>query len=121
MFSDAVLDHFQHPRNAGELEGANVIVQVTNPVCGDVLQLSALIEDGTIRQLRFLCRGCTASIACASFLTELVQGKNLDALASIAPDFLAASLGGLPQASSHAAQLACDALQDVIRKATAQK
>jgi nitrogen fixation protein NifU and related proteins len=121
MFSDAVLDHFQHPRNAGELKDANVTVQVSNPVCGDVLQLAALIEDNTIRQLRFLCRGCTASIACASLLTELAQGRELQALGQITPDFLAASLGGLPQASTHAAHLACDALAELSRKAKARK
>lgn len=121
MFSDAVLDHFQHPRNAGELADANVNVQVSNPVCGDVLQLAAVIEDGTIRQLRFLCRGCTASIACASLLTESVQGRKVGDLADIGPEFLAASLGGLPEASSHAAHLACDALQALLREARARK
>ena len=121
MFSDAVLDHFQHPRNAGELANANVNVRVSNPVCGDVLQLAALVEGDTIRQVRFLCRGCTASIACASLLTESVQGRKLGALRYVTPEFLAASLGGLPEASSHAAQLACDALQALVREASARK
>ena len=117
MFSDAVLDHFQHPRNAGELANANLNVQVSNPVCGDVLQLAALIEGDTIRQVRFLCRGCTASIACASLLTESVQGRKVGDLGEITPEFLEASLGGLPEASSHAAHLACDALQALVARA----
>ena len=121
MFSDAVLDHFQHPRNAGELANANVNVRVSNPVCGDVLQLAALVEGDTIRQVRFLCRGCTASIACASLVTESVQGKMLGALGYITPEFVEGSLGGLPEASSHAAHLACDALQALVREATARK
>lgn len=121
MFSDTVLEHFQHPRNTGELPGANVTVRVSNPVCGDVLQFAAIIDDGRIRQLRFLCRGCTASIACASWLTESVQGKELGAVGYITPDFLAASLSGLPPASSHAAHLACDALQALLREAKTKR
>jgi nitrogen fixation protein NifU and related proteins len=120
MFSDAVLEHFQHPRNAGELPDANVRVEVSNPACGDVLQLAAVIESGKVSELRFLCRGCTASIACASWLTESVQGKQLETLGHITPNFVAASLGGLPPASSHAAQLACDALHVLLREAEAK-
>ncbi len=115
MFSDALLDHFQNPRNAGVLPGANVKIEVSNPVCGDILQLSAVMEKGIIQQVRFLCRGCTASIACASLLTESIQGREVMALASLTPETLAASLGGLPPASYHAAQLAYDALQALLR------
>jgi nitrogen fixation protein NifU and related proteins len=117
MFGEKLLDHFQHPRNAGELAGANVTVQVSNPVCGDVLRLSAIVEKGFIREIRFLCRGCTASIACASLLTESVTGKEIGSLASITPETLAESLGGLPEASFHAAHLAHDALQALLREA----
>jgi len=115
MFSQAVLDHFQNPRNAGELTAATTRIQAVNPVCGDVLQLSAIIENQVIREIRFLCRGCTASIACASVLTESVQGRELLELKSLTPESLAASLGGLPPASFHAATLAYDALQELIR------
>src|SRR5258708_14181911 len=62
MFSDALLDHFQNPRNAGELPGADAKVEVSNPVCGDVLQLAVRIEGERIVEARFLCRGCTTSI-----------------------------------------------------------
>jgi len=117
MFSEALLDHFQHPRNAGELAGANAIVEVNNPVCGDVLQLAAVVENDSIREVRFLCRGCTAAIACASLLTESIQGRELRAVTSFTPEFLAAALGGLPPASFHAAQLAHDALQGLMRAA----
>jgi nitrogen fixation protein NifU and related proteins len=116
MFSSTLLDHFQHPRNAGELAGANVKLEVSNPVCGDVLQLSAIVENNTIRDVRFLCRGCTASIASASLLTELLRGREATELSAITPESLAASLGGLPPASFHAAQLAYDALQSLLQK-----
>jgi nitrogen fixation protein NifU and related proteins len=117
MFSEALLDHFQHPRNAGELADANVNIEASNPVCGDILQLSALTENGIIRQVRFLCRGCTASIACASLLTESVQGRELKVLSAISAESLATALGGLPPASFHAAQLAHEALQALLRAA----
>ena len=117
MFSAVLLDHFEHPRNAGELSSANTKIETSNPVCGDVLQLSALIENKTIREVRFLCRGCTASIACASLLTEFIRGRELHELSSITSEALAASLGGLPPASFHAAQLAHDALESLLRAA----
>jgi nitrogen fixation protein NifU and related proteins len=117
MFSETLLDHFQHPRNAGELPAANIKIEVANPVCGDVLQLAAIIENKRVREIRFLCRGCTASIACASLLTESLQGRELSAVSSLTSESLAASLGGLPPASFHAAQLAHDALQALLRAA----
>jgi len=117
MLSQRLLDHFEHPRNAGELPGATVKVEVSNPACGDILQLAAIVGQGTIREIRFLCRGCAASIACASYLTQSIQGKELRELSSVSPDSLAAALGGLPDASFHAAQLAHDALQALLRAA----
>ena len=120
MFTQTLLDHFQNPRNAGELPSANARIEASNPVCGDVLQLSALIECGVVREIRFLCRGCTASIACASALTECVQGRKVAQLQSITAESVAASLGGLPPASFHAATLACDALQLLLLHATSE-
>jgi nitrogen fixation protein NifU and related proteins len=117
MFSQRLLDHFEHPRNAGELPGATLKVEVSNPVCGDVLQLAAIVDRGTVREIRFLCRGCTASIACASYLTQSIKGRELRELASVSPGSLAAALDGLPDASFHAAQLASDALQALLRAA----
>jgi nitrogen fixation protein NifU and related proteins len=116
MFSDTLLDHFQHPRNSGELSGATARVEVSNPICGDILQLAAILDDHRIRETRFLCRGCTASIASASLLTELMQGRKLSELDAIRAESLAHSLGGLPPASFHAAQLAVDALESLLQK-----
>jgi nitrogen fixation NifU-like protein len=109
MLSSIVLDHFQHPRNAGELPGATATVEVNNPVCGDVLRLAVKEEEGIILQARFLCRGCTTSIACASHLTELLTGASVSSLLSLTPEHLAASLGGLPSETMHGAHLAADA------------
>ena len=110
MFSSAVLDHFQHPRNAGSLPNATAQVEVTNPVCGDILQLAARVENGYFAEIRFLCRGCTTSIACASLLTETVQGKSTAEAQSITAESLSEALDGLPAATFHGAQLAVDGL-----------
>ena len=75
MFSEILLDHFQNPRNPGELPGATARVEVSNPVCGDVLRLAVIVECAIVREARFLFRGCTASIACASLLTEKMKGR----------------------------------------------
>ncbi len=116
MFSEAVLDHFRNPRNAGELPGATATVEVSNPVCGDILKLSARIVDGRIAESRFLCRGCTTAIACASFLTEQVCGHTIAEAGAITAESLSDSLGGLPPATFHGAQLAADAVSALRKK-----
>jgi len=115
MFSEAVLDHFRNPRNAGELPGATATVEVSNPVCGDILKLSARIVDGHIAEARFLCRGCTTSIACASVLTERLSNRTLAEVRSITAESLSKALAGLPPATFHGAQLAADAVSALLQ------
>lgn len=119
MFSDAVLDHFKNPRNAGELPGATTKVEVSNPVCGDVLQLAVRIQNDRIVEARFLCRGCTTSIACASLLTEQLRGRTLTEVHSITASSLSQLLGGLPDATFHGAELAADGVQTLVRNIAA--
>ncbi len=119
MFSHVVLDHFKNPRNAGELPGATASVEVSNPVCGDVLKLSVQIVDGRILEAKFLCRGCTTSIACASFLTEQLQGRTPAEARALTAETLSESLGTLPPATFHAAQLAGDAVAQLFSKLSA--
>ena len=119
LFSDAVLDHFKNPRNAGELPGATAKVEVSNPVCGDVLQLAVRVENERIAEARFLCRGCTTSIACASLLTEQLRGRTLAEARSITAQSLSQSLGELPAATLHGAELAADAVQTLVRNIAA--
>lgn len=121
MFSEAVLDHFRNPRNAGELAGATTTIEVTNPVCGDILKLSARFESGRIAEARFLCRGCTTAIACASLLTEQLRGRTPAEARAITPDFLSSLLGGLPPATFHGAQLAADAVAALLQKLSAPR
>lgn len=116
VYSAAMLDHFKNPRNVGELPPPAITVEVSNPVCGDILRLSVLLEEGRLQQVRFKTRGCVASIACGSVLTELVQGKSLEEAARLTAEDVAAGLGGLPPESGHAALLAVEALQAALKK-----
>ncbi len=111
MYSAAVLDHFQNPRNVGTLDAATATISVENPVCGDILELSARMEAGRIAEARFRTRGCVTAMACSSLLTELLRGKTPAEVRGITPEQLSEALGGLPQATFHAAQLARDAVR----------
>jgi nitrogen fixation NifU-like protein len=116
MHSVAVLDHFKNPRHAGELENADANVEVTNPVCGDTMRLSARIKDGRIAEAKFLARGCVTSIACGSVLVEKMQGAAPTEITKITPEEISEALGGLPPATFHGAQLACDAVAALFEK-----
>jgi len=116
MYSAAVMDHFQNPRNVGTLEAATATISVENPVCGDILELSARMEAGRIAEARFRTRGCVTAMACSSLLTELLRGKTPAEVRGITPEQLSEALGGLPQATFHAAQLARDAVQALVAK-----
>ncbi|HET6413077.1 MAG TPA: iron-sulfur cluster assembly scaffold protein [Anaeromyxobacter sp.] len=114
MYTPEVLDHFRSPRNAGVLKGANAHGRAENPGCGDEVELSVRLEGGRIADLRFRARGCVAAIACASRLTELARGRPVGEALGIDASGIAASLGGLPQASGHAAALAIQALRAAL-------
>jgi NifU-like protein involved in Fe-S cluster formation len=116
MYSETVLDHFQNPRNVGTLDTATATISVENPVCGDILELSARMEAGRIAEARFRTRGCVTAMACSSLLTELLRGKTTAEIRGITPEQLSEALGGLPQATFHAAQLARDAVQALVAK-----
>jgi nitrogen fixation NifU-like protein len=112
MHSPQLLDHFTNPRNAGDLSHPTLRIDVENPVCGDQLRLTLQIDE-TITSLRFRARGCTACIACASALTELLQSKSHADLAHITPAAIEAAVGGLIPESKHAAVLAADAVRQI--------
>jgi nitrogen fixation NifU-like protein len=116
VYSAQVLNHFQNPRNAGDLADANASVQIENPACGDILKLSARIEHGRIAEIRFLAKGCVSAMACASLLTELASGKSLLEAKQIEREDLVKTIGGLPEASSHAGYLAIDALRSLLEQ-----
>jgi nitrogen fixation protein NifU and related proteins len=115
-YSSQVLDHFQHPRNVGALENADAAARRENPVCGDIMDLAISLSDGRIDQVRFRSRGCVASIAAGSCLTELIQGKSPAEAAGLKREQLLQALGGLPNASIHASHLAMDVLAAVLKQ-----
>jgi nitrogen fixation NifU-like protein len=93
MYSPEVLDHFQNPRNSGEVANPDASVQLENPACGDVLKLTLRIHDGRVEEIRFLAQGCVSTIACASLLTELVQGRTIDEARRLRREALVETLG----------------------------
>lgn len=116
MYSSQLLDHFEHPRNTGNLADADARVRVENPVCGDILELFIKVQTGRISESRFLAKGCVPAMACGSLITEMVKGKSLDEANAISKEEVVKEIGGLPSASGHAAQLAIDALKAVLHK-----
>ncbi len=115
MYSERLLDHFQNPRNVGQLAPPAVTVEASNPACGDVLRLSALFRAGRIAEARYQTRGCTASIAAGSALTEWLTGKTAAEAAALRPDVLEEAVGGLSAESKHAAVLGADAAHALAR------
>jgi nitrogen fixation protein NifU and related proteins len=115
MYSPQVLDHFQNPRNAGDVANPDASVQIENPVCGDILKLTLRVNESRIAEIRFRAKGCVSAMACASLLTEMVQGKTLAEAREISREQLVRDIGGLPEASSHASHLAMDALAAVLK------
>ncbi len=114
MYSQQVLDHFEHPRNAGTIVSPDASVRIENPACGDVMQLTAKFSGNRIEDIRFRAKGCVASMACASALTELVRGKSIADARRVSREELLAAVGGLPPASMHATHLAMDALKAAL-------
>lgn len=116
MFNEIVLEHFRNPHNAGELANANATVEVSNPVCGDILRLSARVEENFIGEIRFKTQGCVAAIAASSVLTDLLAGKSREQAREVTAELVSRSLGNLPPASFHAAQLCVDGVVALLRK-----
>jgi nitrogen fixation protein NifU and related proteins len=116
MYSAILLDHFHNPRNVGEIADATLVVEASNPMCGDLMKLWAVVRDGKIEDAKFKVAGCVPSVACASWLTEAMMDKSREELSALTPEEVIAGLGGLPPASRHAAALAVDALELLLRK-----
>ena len=114
MYSAQLLDHFQNPRNAGDLPDADATVEIENPVCGDVIRISLKLAAGRIAEIKFKAKGCVPAMACGSALTQMVLGKTAEDARMLTREDLVRAVGGLPQASSHAAQLALDALSAAL-------
>lgn len=113
-FSETVLDHYRNPRNAGELDDANVEGQAENAACGDSMLLFARIDGGIVVSASCQTFGCAPSVAAGSVLTEMLRGTALADVERLQPDDVEEALGGLPQMKRHAAQLAASAAHSLI-------
>ncbi len=114
MYSEIVMDHFQNPRNVGEMAEPDGVGEVGNPVCGDMMKFFIKVEDDTIRDVKFLTFGCGAAIAVSSMVSEIAKGKKLDDALDISRDQVASALGGLPKNKMHCSNLGSDALHRAI-------
>ena len=121
MYSERLLDHFQHPRYVGELDAPAVTVEVSNPACGDILRLSVRFQGEIAAEARYKVRGCTASIAAGSALTEWITGKTRAELAVLQPAVVEEAVGGLEAESKHAAILCVDGVKALLRRAAASE
>lgn len=115
MYSELLLDHFKNPRNVGDLEDPAVRVQAENPICGDILKLAVRWEQGQVAQVRYKVRGCTASIAAGSALSEWLQGRTRPELQSLNAAAVDALVGGLSNESKHVAVLMVDGVKALLR------
>ena len=115
MYSEKVLDHFRNPRNVGEIDDADGVGTVGNPVCGDMMSIYIKVEDDRIADIKFRTFGCGAAIATTSMTTELAKGKTLDEAMEITRQDVADELGGLPPVKMHCSNLAADALHEAIK------
>jgi nitrogen fixation NifU-like protein len=113
-YSDKVLDHYQNPRNVGEIEDADGVGTVGNPVCGDMMRITIRVRDDRIEDVRFKTFGCGAAIATTSMVTELVKGRTLEEALQITNRDVAEALDGLPPIKMHCSLLAEEAIKAAI-------
>ena len=113
-YSDAVMEHFEHPRNAGAMDAPDGEAIVSNPVCGDRMQVMLRVVDGRIEKMQWLTRGCPPAIATSSFTSELVEGWTLEEAESLTRHAIAEGIGSLPKDKVHCSVLAADAIRKAI-------
>ena len=114
MYSEKVMDHFEHPRNVGELETANGVGTVGNPKCGDIMKMYLDIEDGIIKDVKFKTFGCGAAVATSSMATELIKGLTVEEALKVTNKAVMEALDGLPPAKVHCSVLAEEAIHAAI-------
>ena len=114
LYTDKVMDHFEHPRNVGVIEDADGIGEVGNPLCGDIMKMYLKIEDDKISDVKFKTFGCGSAIATSSMATELIKGKTLDEALELTNKAVVEALDGLPAIKIHCSVLAEDAIKAAL-------
>ena len=114
MYSEKVMDHFENPRNVGEIPDANGVGTVGNAKCGDIMRMYLKVEDGVIQDVKFKTFGCGAAIATSSMATEMVKGKTLKEALELTNKAVAEALDGLPPVKMHCSLLAEEAIHAAV-------
>jgi nitrogen fixation NifU-like protein len=114
VYSEKVMEHFMNPRNVGEIENADGIGEVGNPVCGDMMTFYIKVDDNRLSDVKFKTFGCGAAIAVSSIVSEMAMGKTLDEARKITPALVAQELEGLPKNKFHCSNLGAQALNKAI-------
>ena len=113
-YSTLVMEHFANPRNVGEIENADGVGNVGNPVCGDIMRMTIKVDDGIITDVKFKTFGCGAAIATSSIATEMIKGKTIEEALELTNRAVAEALGGLPSVKMHCSVLAEEAVRSAI-------
>ena len=114
LYSDKVMDHFSNPRNVGEIENADGVGEVGNPVCGDMMTFYIKVKDNRLEDVKFKTFGCGAAIAVSSIASEIAKGKTLEEAKKITPQLVADELQGLPKNKFHCSNLGAEAINKAI-------
>lgn len=115
LYSDKVMDHFQHPRNVGKLDNADGIGEVGNAKCGDIMRMYIKVDDGIITDCKFNTFGCGSAIATSSMATELIKGKSVKEALTLSNQAVVDALDGLPPQKIHCSVLAEEAVRAAIK------
>jgi nitrogen fixation protein NifU and related proteins len=114
-YNEKVMQHFMNPHNVGEIENADGVGQVGNPVCGDMMTFNIKVKDNIIEDVKFKTFGCGAAIAVSSMVSDIAKGKTLEEALKITNKDVAEELGGLPKNKMHCSNLGADALHSAIK------
>lgn len=121
FYSEKVMDHFQNPRNVGEIPDADGVGNEGNPVCGDMMTFYIKVQDDRLADVKFKTFGCGAAIAVSSMVAEMAKGKTVAEALKIDKNSVAQELGGLPPNKMHCSNLGADALHKAIDDYLAKK
>ena len=115
MYNEKVMDHFMNPRNVGEIEDADAIGEVGNPICGDIMRMYLKIDNNdVITDVKFKTYGCGSAIATSSMATEMIKGKTVKEALKLTNMAVVEALNGLPPAKVHCSVLAEKAVKTAI-------
>jgi len=115
VYSEKVMQHFMNPHNVGEIEGADGVGEIGNPVCGDMMTFYIKVKDKRIEDVKYKTFGCGAAIAVSSMVSDLVKGKTLEEALTVTPAMVAVELEGLPKNKMHCSNLGAQALHRAIK------